>query len=187
MKDSLHIESILQGCKKQSAAAQEQLYKFCFSDMMKVCLRYHKNLQDAGSSYNAAMAKVFKHIESYRGDGSLFGWIRSIVVNTCIGEIRSRVRFKSIEIDALPADQFLEPESLDVITAKEILGLVQALPSTHTLVFNLHVMEGYAHHEIAEILNISTGTSKWYLHEARKQLKLKIKQHYNHGSYSQIV
>jgi RNA polymerase sigma-70 factor (ECF subfamily) len=168
------IIAIQKGCQHGDRLSQKQLYNYCFSVMMKVCIRYHKNMDDAAHSFNAAMLKVFKNIHQFRGDGDLMAWIRRIVVNTCLTAVKSQARFEYRELEEVSNSSF-EPEVYQHLQAKEILDLVHELENTQRLVFNLFVMEGFTHDEIAQQLNIPKGTSKWYLHEARKQLKEKIK------------
>lgn len=143
--------------------------------MMKVCLRYHKNSQEAGASFNNAMFKVFANIHQYKAEGEFLGWVRRIMVNTCLTALRQSSRFETRELEQVPDTNAVEPDIYQSLNAREILAMVQELDGTHRLVFNLFVMEGYTHDEIGEQLGIAKGTSKWYLHEAKKQLKEKIK------------
>lgn len=171
---NLDISTIQNGCRNGDRLSQKQLYNYCFQVMMKVCIRYHANMDDAANSFNAAMLKVFQNIKQYRGEGDLMAWIRRIVVNTCLTAVKSQARFEYRELEEGLNVSF-EPEVYQHLQAKEILDLVHELENTQRLVFNLFVMEGYTHDKIAQQLNIPKGTSKWYLHEARKQLKEKIK------------
>jgi RNA polymerase sigma-70 factor (ECF subfamily) len=168
------LNAMQKGCRSGDQLSQKQLYNHCFPVMMKVCARYHKNMDDAANSFNASMLKVFQNIKQYRGEGDLMAWIRRIVVNTCLTAVKSQARFEYRELEEVSNASF-EPEVYQHLQAKEILDLVHELEDTQKLVFNLFVMEGYTHDEIAQQLNIAKGTSKWYLHEARKQLKEKIK------------
>jgi RNA polymerase sigma-70 factor (ECF subfamily) len=170
------LQHIIEGCKRNELISQEELYRHCYKDMMKVCLRYAFGDPDqAGAIYNTAMLKVFQKIEQFRNEGEFFGWVRKIVVNACIDHCRLKTNFRSIDISN--STEYILPVLPDVyskISGNEILCVVHQLPKNTGLVFNLFVMEGYKHHEIAEILGISTGTSKWHLNEARRLLKEKI-------------
>ena len=105
------------------------------------------------------------------------GWVRRIIVNTCIDHCRKNVRFKTVGEDkAHEAVLPVIPEVYDRLNAHEILSLVYQLPKNSGFVFNLFVLEGYKHEEIAKILGISVGTSKWHLNEARRLLKLKLEE-----------
>lgn len=173
----INLEEIIIGCKKSLPACQKQLYHYCFNSMMKICLRYNNNTDDAAACYNTAMYKVFSKINQYKGEGAFMGWVQKCVVNTCITEIKKRVKFDYKHVDDYKNDVVV-PDVGNAIEAKEILLLVQQLPANYLLVFNMYVIEGYSHVEISKLLNISAGTSKWYLHEARNQLKEKIEQLY---------
>jgi len=167
---------IIEACKKQEPAAQEQLYRHCYPGMMKVCMRYCNGQDDvAGGLYNQAMLKVFTNINQYSGKGEFEGWIRRIVVNTCIDHCRSRVKFQETSLDNSSAELLpIIPDAYNRISGNEIIQLVHELPKNTGLVFNLFVLEGYKHEEIGKILGISAGTSKWHLNEARKLLKQKL-------------
>jgi RNA polymerase sigma-70 factor (ECF subfamily) len=154
--------------------------------MMKVCARYHNNMDDAANSYNAAMLKVFQNINQFRGEGDLMAWIRRIVVNTCLTAVKSQARFEYRELEEVSNESF-EPEVYQYIQAREILELVHELENTQKLVFNLFVMEGFSHDDIAKQLGIPKGTSKWYLHEARKHLKEKIKFLFKNEIHSNAI
>jgi RNA polymerase sigma-70 factor, ECF subfamily len=143
--------------------------------MLKVCLRYAADEQEAGIIYNTAMLKVFTGFGQYKADGPLMAWIRRIVVNCCIDHCRQRVKFTSGPLyDAFAETIHIDPDVYDRLSANDIMGLVKDLPPNTAMVFNLFVIEGYKHAEIATMLNISTGTSKWHLNEARRLLKMKL-------------
>lgn len=152
------------------------LYTYCFEQMMQVCLRYHHNMDDAAASYNEAMYKVLAKIDQYRQEGEFLGWVRRIVVNTCLNALQQAARFNVV----VPAEErtgnvHISPEAYSQLNQKEVLRLVQELPAASALVFNLYIMEGYTHEQIASQLGISSGTSKWHLNHARNVLKEKIK------------
>lgn len=167
-----NIDSIIDGCKNHDRKAQEQLYRKFYRVMMTLCLRYTKNEADALEVLNTGFYKVFKNIAKYnRGQASIYTWIRTIIINSCLDFIRRKgSQFETREIDdALSVD--LPPEIISKISATEILQLVRQLPPATQAVFNLYVMEGYNHSEIATLMKISIGTSKWHLSEARKKLQ----------------
>ncbi|MBL0153349.1 MAG: RNA polymerase sigma factor [Chitinophagaceae bacterium] len=167
---------IIEACKRQDPAAQEQIYRGCYAGMIKVCLRYARGQADTASAiYNQAMLKVIGNIRQYSGKGAFEGWVRSIVVNTCIDHCRSKSGFSPDELHEANADLFpVIPETYNRISSREIMALIHELPGNTALVFNLFAMEGYKHEEIGRILGISAGTSKWHLNEARKLLKQKL-------------
>jgi RNA polymerase sigma-70 factor, ECF subfamily len=170
------LENIIVGCIGNNPSSQKMLYNYCFEQMIRVCLRYHHNIDDAAASYNEAMYKVFTKIDQYKQEGEFLGWVRRIVVNTCLNALRQAARFNVVtpadgEADHVP----INPEAYSQLNHKEVLRLVQELPAASALVFNLYVMEGYTHEQIASHLGISPGTSKWHLSHARNVLKEKIK------------
>lgn len=138
--------------------------------MMPVCMSYTKQEDAAIEVYNNAMLKVFRSIDSYSGSGELGAWIRRIVVNACIDYLRKEARFESKKQEFETTDLHYRQNIIGDLSAEEILDLVRKLPETHQLVFNLYVLEGFTHKEIAEKLELSAGTSKWYLSKARQLL-----------------
>lgn len=172
------LENIIAGCIGNNPASQRQLYHYCFEQMMRVCLRYHQNTDDAAASYNEAMYKVFTKIHQYKQEGEFMGWLRRIVVNTCLNAIKQQARFTTVAVEVEQAEEqqlYVTPEAYSHLGSQDILRYIQELPRSSALVFNLYVMEGYTHEQIAVQLSISTGTSKWHLNNARELLKKKIK------------
>ena len=165
--------------------SQKELYDNFYPAMMRICLRYTAgNIQDAGSLYNRSMLKVFNRIDQYKGEGSFESWIKRVVINTCIDHGRQKIKFKIIELteetDVIP----LVPDIYNRISGNEIIKLLQELPGNARLVFNLFVMEGFSHADIGKMLDISPGTSKWHLSEARKLLMQKIKTNFKKETFS---
>ena len=144
--------------------------------MFTVCLRYTRNRAEAGEILQEGFIKVFSALHQYRGEGSLEGWIRKVMVTTVLQYFRSRSSLHAVVSIDCPAGQAIsENESIESnLSAKELLALVQTLPTVYRMVFNLYVFEGYRHREIAELLHISEGTSKSNLHDARQLLKTKV-------------
>jgi RNA polymerase sigma-70 factor, ECF subfamily len=170
------LENFIEGCKLGNAAHQQQLYRYCFQPMMKVCLRYHNNMDDAAASFNTAMHSVLTKINQYQNKGAFMGWVQRIIVNTCLNDLKASVKFDTKEITDRDYNSFLiVPEAYSNIESKDLLKMVQALPTSTAMVFNMYVMEGFTHEQIASTLNISIGTSKWHLNNARTILKEKIK------------
>lgn len=171
-KEEQDINNIINGCKKGNRQAQEKLYRSYYRAVMNLCLRYTKSEEDALEVMNSGFYKVFKNIEKYNpAQASLYTWIRTIIINSCLDFIRSKeskIEFNQIG-QAANAD--LPPDVISKMSATEILQLVRQLPPATQTVFNLYVMEGYNHNEIAKLMNISEGTSKWHLSEARKKLQ----------------
>lgn len=169
------VEQYIKGCLQNDPRSQEMLYRHCFANLMKVCMRYHANQDDATASFNKAMHKVFDKLKSYRNEGVFLGWVRTIIVNTCLNDLSRVIKYSDREIsEADAAVQQTIPDVYANISEKEILTLVQQLPDAPRTVFNLYVMEGYTHEQIAKELKIAAGTSKWQLNQARTMLKEKL-------------
>lgn len=163
---------LINGCVNNSRRAQEHLYKKFYGPMASICLRYTRNHEDAIEVLHNGFLKVFKNIHTYDvSKASLYTWIRKIIINSAIDFVRQRGKFHTnIELEKVD-EPAIDADAVQRMSSHEILLLVQQLsPATQT-VFNLYVVEGYNHREIANLLGISEGTSKWHLSEARKQLQ----------------
>lgn len=165
-------EQIVEGCIKKNAIAQKHLYEKFVRKMMGVCLRYADSTEEAEDVVQNGFISVFENIASFRGTGPLEGWIRRIMVNTALTNIRKNKKLKqNIELDSvefmLPSTNHLN-ESFE---AKDLLKIIQTLPTGFRTVFNLYAIEGYSHKEIAEMLNISEGTSKSQYSRAKTHLQ----------------
>jgi len=166
------IDNIIDGCKNHDRKAQEQLYRRFYRVMMTLCLRYTKNETDALEVLNTGFYKVFKNIAKYDPSrASVYTWIRTIIINSCLDFIKKKgSQIEAKEIDsAISVD--IPPDIISKMSANEILQLVRQLAPATQAVFNLYIIEGYNHNEIANLMKISTGTSKWHLSEARKKLQ----------------
>lgn len=139
--------------------------------MAALCLRYTRNEEDAIEVLHNGFLKVFRNMHTYdAAKATLYTWIRKIMVNSAIDHIRQRNKFSVIELEK--AEELgIDADAVSRLSAAELLRLVKKLsPATQT-VFNLYVVEGYNHREIANLVGISEGTSKWHLSEARRQLQ----------------
>lgn len=172
-------QEIINGCLKKDSVYEEHLYKQYYSMFLGICMRYAKDIQNAKQLLNDGFVKIFMSIGSFRNEGSFEGWMRKIIVNTCLEYIKSKdfkknslVVHKDIVDDE--ADMVVYNEAQKNIDAHELITILQGLPPVTRVVFNLFAFEGYSHIEIAALLNISTGTSSWHVHNARSILKKKI-------------
>src|SRR6476620_656998 len=151
-------EQIVQGCIKKDAIAQKHFYERVSKKMMGVCLRYCDNHEESEDVVQNGFVSVFQNIETFRGSGSLEGWIRRIMVNTALTNIRKNKKLKlNIELDSV---EFMLPSSnymSESFAAKDLLKIIQTLPTGFRTVFNLYAIEGYSHKEIGEMLGISEG------------------------------
>ncbi len=155
---------------------QQQLYKLYYPDMIKICYRYAGDADGAGTIYNDAMLRIFKNIGNYTDEGKLTSWIKTIIINCSIDFCKKKNIFKK-SVPYIAEDEIiLLPEAFNRVSGKEIQELIATLPAATATVFNLYVYEGYTHKQIAEVLGISDGTSKWHVSEAKKLLKTKLEQ-----------
>jgi RNA polymerase sigma factor (sigma-70 family) len=176
-KDQENLEDILDGCRHDDRKAQEKLYHNYYRAMMSLCLRYTKNEEDALEVLNTGFLKIFRNIHRYDAvKAGLFTWMRTIIVNSCLDVIKSKQKeLKAGELDHTTEVE-IQPEAISKMRSIELLGLIRELPPATQAVFNLYVTEGYNHKEIGKLMNISEGTSKWHLSEARKILQKKIRE-----------
>jgi RNA polymerase sigma factor (sigma-70 family) len=173
---------LIEGCINGSRKAQEDVFNAMYRRLLGVCARYAKDDDDAKDILQNGFIKVFKSIENYKGDGSFEGWIKRIVINTAIDSYR-RKKVKPVVVDSEMTDRVgsnmeeeKEEESIyQQIPVNMVLDSVQKLSPAYRTVFNLYVLEGYNHNEIAEMLDISVGTSKSNLSKARLNLRKMLK------------
>lgn len=166
-------QSLIRAAQWGSQLAMRQLYERYASRMMAVCRRYLP-CSDAEDAMIEAFQRAFLAISQYRFEGSFEGWLRRIVVNTCLQHLRSR-HWETTQIENSTAEMnlVLLPEQvvLQDLDAAYLLGLLDRLPAGYRAVFNLYAIEGFSHKEIAKLLGISEGTSKSQLSKARKMLQ----------------
>jgi RNA polymerase sigma factor (sigma-70 family) len=171
LQSTLAEQDLVKGCIRNDRRMQEVLYKRYCSSMLIICRSYAKNEQDAIEVLQDGFLKIFQQIDRYDSTkASIYTWMRTIMIRTAIDFLRKRNR-RQVAIEWKEEhDPTIDAEALERMSAQQILSLLQLLPATTRAVFNLYITEGYNHREIGEILNISEGTSKWHLSEARKYL-----------------
>ncbi|MGN6567595.1 MAG: RNA polymerase sigma factor [Flavipsychrobacter sp.] len=172
---------IIAGCREQNRAIQEHLYKTYYSLFLKICARYAKDMQDAEQLLNDGFLKIFTNINKFGDQGSFEGWMKRVLVNTCLDYLRSKYLKQEMvmHVHAIPAEQSnlsITNEVFENLEFKELVKVIQSLPAMTRTVFNLFVFEGYNHAEIAAQFNISEKTSQWHVHQARYLLQKKIKK-----------
>ena len=150
---------------------QRLLYERFSSKMYGVCLRYAENTEDANDVMQEGFIKVYKSLSKFRAEGSFEGWIRRIFVNTSIEHYRKKVKLYNVTEVQENTIEDNELDALDSLATKDILNIVNELSPGYKQVFNMHVVEGYSHKEIAEVLGITEGTSKSQLARAKGVLK----------------
>jgi RNA polymerase sigma-70 factor (ECF subfamily) len=178
------LEQLIEECKKNDVKAQSQIYKLFASKLFSVCLKYSKNYAEAEDNLHDAFVTIFKKISQFKNIGSFEGWMKRITINTALQ------RYRSVGVFDIVNENQIEEETIEVdedsIKIDFLLRIIQELPNRYRLVFNLYVLDDYSHKEIAEMLNISTGTSKSNLARARMILKEKI-EHYKASISSQTL
>jgi RNA polymerase sigma factor (sigma-70 family) len=171
---SNHIPSendLIQGCIDGDRQMQEHLYKRFASKMYGVCLRYVANADDANDILQEGFIKVYKNLDKFRREGSFEGWVRRIFVNTAIEQFRKKVKLYNVDEVQENTIEDKELTALDLLATKDIINIVNELSPGYKAVFNLHVIEGFSHKEIADMLGITEGTSKSQLARAKGVLK----------------
>ena len=164
-------KDLIKACVQKERWAQKKLYEDNYSQMMGVCLRYANNEDDALDILHEGFIKVFKNIAKYQVGTSLNAWIRRIMVNTAIDFYRKNIRRRTEDIELAYDIGSEEADAVSQCSEKEILEAVQQLSTAYRTVFNLYVVEGYSHKEIADILGITESTSRSNLVKARGKLK----------------
>lgn len=167
-------KDLIEGCVKGDRVAQKKLYNTFSRRMYVVCLRYTKSQQEAEDVLQESFVKVFKSIESYRGESRFDYWIKRIVINTALNSQRKRLyMYPMIDVDELKTLSD-HGNTLSNLRMEELLAFIRELPAGCQAVFNLFAIEGYSHKEIAELLQVSEGTSKSQFSRARMLLQDKI-------------
>ncbi|MEZ4828072.1 MAG: RNA polymerase sigma factor [Bacteroidia bacterium] len=164
-------ENMLKGCCEQDRNSQRQLYEKYFGTMSYVCMRYLKDRDQVYDLVQEGFIKIFQNIRKFEGKGSLEGWMRRIMINLCLDHLRKINR----RLPDVPLEEVYDVEvPEDVVAEMEaeyILALLQDLGPMYRTVFNLCVIEGYAHKEVSKMLKIKESTSRAYLTAAKKQIR----------------
>jgi len=158
---------LIKGCMDGDRRMQHELYNRFSGRMYAVCLRYAGSAEEAQDILQEGFIKVFKKLDSFRNEGSFEGWIRRIFVNTAIEHFRRKRYLMPVTEKEENTIEGKYTSALDDLGAKDIMALVQELSPGYRTVFNMYVVEGYTHKEIADMLGISEGTSKSQLSRAK--------------------
>jgi RNA polymerase sigma factor (sigma-70 family) len=175
-------EHVLQGCARGDRKAQYRLYSQCYSYMMGICIRYSHSRDDAEDLLNRSFLKILNGIGKWRKEVPFGLWIRRITINTIIDEYRKNKTRNELTqvVDFSEHQPEFEPGTvnayLEKMEAEQVQAMVDKLPPVSRKVFNLHIVDGFSHKEIGAMLNISEGTSKWHLNNARTRLKEQVQK-----------
>lgn len=182
-EQSNHIPSetdLIKGCIDGDRQMQQLLYQRFSSKMYGVCLRYSENTEDANDILQEGFIKVYKNLKKFRSEGSFEGWVRRIFVNTSIEHFRKKIKLYNVTGVQENTIEDGNIDALDSLAAKDIMNVINQLSPGYKVVFNMHIIEGYSHKEIADILGISEGTSKSQLARAKGVLKKLLETRISH-------
>jgi RNA polymerase sigma-70 factor (ECF subfamily) len=169
--------SLIEKCKAGDQRAQRELFDKYAPKMLGVCLRYAKNKEQAEDVLQEGFIKVFTKLEYYSSKGSLEGWIRRIMVNTSLDQIRKNLKFQGDQsVDDVGFKLEQNTFNSDHLFEEDLLKLINNMPPGYKVVFNMFAIEGYSHKEIAEELGVSENTSKSQYSRARAYLKTKLEE-----------
>lgn len=154
-------QAIIAGCLQNDAAAQRELYNQYSPKMLSVCYRFSPTREDAEDMLQEAFIKVFTHIHTFQNKGSFEGWIRRIIVHTCINFLKKHKKFNdAIELSEADFLQVKEETIPSILQAKQVVECIRLLPVGYRTVLNLYAIEGFSHREIGEMLEIGESTSR---------------------------
>lgn len=173
----MDIKQLINDCQKNDRKAQEQLYRLYAPKLFSVCLKYSRNYTEAQDNLQDGFLIIFDKIDQFSFKGSFDGWLKRVMVNHVLQQYRQET-FLSLVKEDVPDDNEIEIDDED-ISLEYLLKIIQELPNQYRLVFNLYVLDGYSHQEIAEMLTINLGTSKSNLARAKMILREKIEQFKN--------
>lgn len=181
------LSDLLAGCLRNQRQSQELLYKQFYGYAMSVCLRYAPTRDSALEVLNDGFLKVFTRLDQYDPAQPFKGWLRRIMINSAVDHYRQEVRHYNQD-NLEQAEQLSAPDAVDAysqLAHEDLLLLIQRLSPAYRLVFNLYVMDGFTHEEIAGQLGISVGASKSNLARARENLRQLLKQ-INQDEYARV-
>lgn len=172
-------EQMLAGTLKNNAAAQEALYDRYSPRMLAVCYRFAKSREDAEDMLQEGFIKIYTQLHQYRNEGALEGWIRRIIVHTCINVLKKNKKFFET-VDLIHANAFHTKDDMvpSIIQAKQVVECIRMLPLGYKTVLNLYAIEGYSHKEIGNMLDIEESTSRSQYTRAKAMLEdILVKKH----------
>lgn len=176
-KNSITEKELVALCIKGDSKAHRMLFDLFAGRLMSVCRRYSRNQQEAEDMLQESFIKIFSNLKSYTGSGSLYGWLKSVTVNTSIKILQKK--YNKLLSEDITDFQIAgkAPSIHNNLAAEDIIAVINTLPLGYKSVFNLYELEGYSHKEIGELLNISESTSRSQLAKAKKVLKKSIPEY----------
>jgi RNA polymerase sigma factor (sigma-70 family) len=165
-------EAILSGCLQNDAGAQRELYTRYSPKMLSVCYRFAHNREDAEDMLQEGFIKVFSQVHTFQNKGAFEGWIRRIMVHTCINHLKKNKKFnESVDIIYATGVQVREESVPSIVQAKQIVECIRLLPLGYRTVLNLYAIEGYNHKEISTMLDVEESTSRSQYTRAKQMLE----------------
>jgi len=168
----MSLEKLINKCKRKDIKAQSEIYQLFSGKLFALCLKYSRNYQEAQDNLQNGFIIIFDKIEQYNYKGSFEGWLKRIIINTALQTYREK-NVLNLVTEEIPEEVEIEIDE-EQVSLDFLLKLIQELPDRYRMVFNLYVLDGYPHKEIANMLSISEGTSKSNLSRARVILRNKI-------------
>jgi RNA polymerase sigma-70 factor (ECF subfamily) len=169
-------QELIKGCIRKDATCQRILFNQYAGRLMAVCLRYATDKLEAEDMLQEAFIKIFSHIDQFKFEGSFEGWLRRVVVNTALKMLQKKKLIFYEITEKTETTQYVNSYAYGHLNAEELMKLINNLPEGYKLIFNLNVIEGYSHDEIAQMLNIKASTSRSQLVKARRMLQEQIKE-----------
>lgn len=174
----MDLDQIIEGCLRGDRICQKNLFDRFSGKMLAVCMRYAKHRMEAEDLLQDGFIKVFLNLDQFKNEGSFEQWIRRIMINNAIKNYHRKSNQNELAGLDNVHENGQEPEILDQMSERELLGLIAELPDGYRMVFNLFAIEGYSHKEISENLKIEESTSRSQLVKARKVLQDKLAKYH---------
>ena len=171
-----NLEQIIELCKEKDRKAQKALYEIFSKKFFIICLRYSTDYSEAEDMLQEGFIKLFDKMNKFNKKGSFKSWAGRLIANNCIDIIRKKPNLYAITDYHANSLETYTTNALDKMIGDDILAVIQSLPTGYRTIFNMYVIEGFSHKEIAERLNINAGTSKSQLNRARKLLQKKLEK-----------
>lgn len=168
----MSLKQLIKNCKKRDIKSQSEIYQLFAGKLFALCLKYSKTKQEAEDNLQDAFITIFKKIDQFKHIGSFEGWMKRIVINTALQSYREKKVLNLVE-ENYPDEVEVEVNESD-LSLDFLLKIIQELPERYRMVFNLYVLDGFSHKEIASLMGIAEGTSKSNLSRARLILKEKV-------------
>lgn len=173
----LSEQNLLSGCLNQDKVCQKALYEKYKVTLFRVCLRYAKDRMEAEDMLQDGFIKIFTDLHQFNAKGALGAWMRRVVVNVALQHIRKHKKFQAIvDLEHISNEYQTGEVAITNLNAEALVSLIQKLPAGYRTVFNLYVIEGYSHKEIAKLLNINENTSKSQLSKAKATLRNQLQK-----------